>query len=312
MRDLMRSNQYHMFTKMQGLRRYMFWFTQFGDKWSIIMGGWTVYKSVLNRTGNKQMAMEAFERAADKYQQSGHVDQLSAWQRSNNVFQKAFVMFTSDQMKQARAEIHAIRDAIVSGKKEDIMQAAKTVAIMHVILPNIVQYITNGMEWDDDDQLRATVLGPFNVYPIVGDILQTAFWAAMRLSGKKVDNFGAFDNALLKPFQSIERAFKKIKPDDISAEDIWECIITMTKEVAPLSGLNLKPIIDVVDRTPKYLEKGEYGNVLKLFAGWSPYVIEKKEVVKPLRMTRKMTEITTSLMITKRMMSKGGIHHVCK
>ena len=276
MRDLMRSNQYHLFTKMRGLRQYMFWFTQFGDKWSIIIGGWTVYQSVLKRTGNEKLAMEMFERTADKYQQSGHVDQLSAWQRSNNVFQKALVMFTSDQMKQARAEIHAIRDAIVSGKKEDILHAAKTIAIMHIILPNIVQYITNGMAWDDDDQLRATVLGPYSVYPIVGDLLSTAFWAAMRVSGKKVDNFGNFDTALMKPFQSIEKAFKKIKPEEIKSEDIWECILILTKEVAPLSGINLKPIIDFSNNAPKYAEKGEYGNLIKLFAGWSPYVIEEK------------------------------------
>ena len=276
MRDLMRSNQFHLFTKMHGLRQWMFWFTQFGDKWSIIMGGWTVYQSTLKNTGSEKMAMEAFERAADKYQQSGHVDQLSAWQRSNNVFQKALVMFTSDQMKQARAELHAIRDAIVSGRKEDIVQAAKTIAIMHIILPNLVQFITNGMAWDDDDQLRATVLGPFNVYPIVGDLLSTAFWAAMRVNGKKVDNFGNFDTALMKPFQSIEKAFKKIKPEEIEAEDVWECILTLTKEVAPLSGINLKPVIDFSDKGPKYAEKGEYGNLIKLFAGWSPYVIEKK------------------------------------
>jgi hypothetical protein len=132
------------------------------------------------------------------------------------------------------------------------------------------------MAWDDDDQLRATVLGPFNVYPIVGDLLSTAFWAAMRVNGKKVDNFGNFDTALMKPFQSIEKAFKKIKPEEIEAEDVWECILTLTKEVAPLSGINLKPVIDFSDKGPKYAEKGEYGNLIKLFAGWSPYVIEKK------------------------------------
>lgn len=276
MRDLMRSNQFHMFSKMQGFRKQMFWFTQWGDKWSIIMGGWTVYQSELKRTGNEKLAMEAFERSADKYQQSGHIDQLSAWQRSNNVFQKALVMFTSDQMKQARAELHAIRDAIVHPSIESIGYAAKTMFIMHIVLPNIVQWITNGLEWDEDDQLRATILGPFNVYPIVGDLLNTGLWAAMRLCGKKVDNFGNFDTAFMKPFQSIEKAFKKIKPEDIKSEDIWECLLTLTKETAPISGVNLKPIIDITQNGPKYYEKGQYGNLAKLLGGWSPYVIEKK------------------------------------
>lgn len=276
MRDLMRSNEYHMFGKMRGLRQYMFWFTQFGDKWSIIMGGWTVYKSVLNKTGDKALAMEAFERSADKYQQSGHIDQLSAWQRSNNVFQKALTMFTSDQMKQARAEIHAIRDAIISGKKEDILYAAKTIAIMHIILPNLVQFITNGMEWDDDDQLRATVLGPFNVYPIVGDILNTLYWGTARIMGKKLDNFGSFETAIIKPLKSIEKAFKKIKPEEITGEDIMEALIVLVKETVPIAGLNLKPVIDMGQNGPKYLDKGEYGNFVKLMAGWSPYVIEQK------------------------------------
>lgn len=276
MRDLMRSNEYHLFGKMRGLRQYMFWFTQFGDKWSIIMGGWTVYKSVLNKTGDKALAMEAFERAADKYQQSGHIDQLSAWQRSNNVFQKALTMFTSDQMKQARAEMHAIRDAIISGKKEDILKAAKTIAIMHVILPNIVQFITNGMEWDDDDQLRATMLGPFNVYPIVGDLLNTLYWGTARIMGKKLDNFSSFDTAIIKPLKSLEKAFKKIDPEEISGEDIMEALIVLTKETVPIAGINLKPIIDMGQNGPKYLEKGEYGDFIKLMAGWSPYVIEKK------------------------------------
>lgn len=276
MRDLVRSNEYHLFAKMEGLRKYMFWFTQFGDKWSIMIGGWTTYQHTLKNTGSEKMAMEAFERAADKYQQSGHIDQLSAWQRSNNVLQKAYVMFTSDQMKQARAELHAIRDAIVSGTQEDILKAAKTVAIMHIILPNIVQYITNGMEWDSDDQLRATILGPFNVYPILGDLFSTLYWAAARVVGKKVDNFGAFDTALFKPLKGIEKAFKKIDPEEITGEDIIECLLVLTKEVMPISGINLKPIIDFGENAPKYYEKGEYGKLTKLFAGWSPYIIEKK------------------------------------
>lgn len=276
MRDLMRSNDYHLFSKMQGLRKYMFWFTQFGDKWSIIIGGWSVYQSTLKKTGDPKLAMEAFERAADKYQQSGHIDQLSAWQRTNNPIQKCLVMFTSDQMKQARAELHAIRDAIVNPSKENIMQAAKTVAIMHIILPNMVQYITNAMQWDSDDQLRATVLGPFSVYPIIGDLFSTLYGITARFMGRSVDSFGNFDTVITKPLKSIQKAFNKIDPEEITTEDIFECFISLTKEFAPVSGINLKPIIDITQNGPKYLEKGEYGKAIKLFAGWSPYVIDKK------------------------------------
>ncbi len=275
-RDIVRSQEFSAISKYKDFRKYWYFFTQFGDKWSIIAGGWSVYNSVLKKTGDPKAAMEAFERAADKYQQSGHIDQLSAWQRGNSL-QKCAVMFMSDQMKQLRAEVHAVRDAIVFKDKDSIVKAAKTVFIMHIMLPNLVQWITNGFKWDDEDQIKATILGPFTSLAIVGQVLSMATSEAIRLLGGKIESFDDLDFNIFGPVNDLKKHIAKLKPGEIAGEDVWECLLGITRDtVGPMAGLPLKYLTNLGEKGPEYLDEGDLAKFGMLFMGWSPYTIEKK------------------------------------
>lgn len=287
-KDIVRSQEFQAITRYKDFRNSLYFFTQLGDKWSIVAGGWAVYREALKRTGDKAKAMEAFERAVDTYQQSGHIDQLSSWQRGNP-FQKAMTMFMSDQMKQLRMEVHTVRDAILFKDPEHIAKAAKTVAIMHFILPTLVQFVTNGFAWDDEDQLKAAILGPFTSIAVVGQALSAGVALAMKAYGAMTDNDNlrdadVFDGVYLNVFDPANKIKDKISKlldkrykDDISDEDLIDFWVTIFKNtIGPYSGLPLKFGFDVWDKTPEYYEDGRVLDLIKLWGGVSPYAIEEK------------------------------------
>lgn len=287
-KDIVRSQEYQLITRYKDFRNSLYFFTQIGDKWSIVAGGWAVYREALNRTGDKAKAMEAFERAVDIYQQSGHIDQLSSWQRGGP-FQKALTMFMSDQMKQLRMEVHAVRDAILFKDTEHIGKAAKTVAIMHFILPTLVQFVANGFAWDDEDQIKAAILGPFTSIAVVGQILSAGVALAMKAYGavtdnenlKDIDIFESLDINIFGPVNKLKDAISKLidkrYKDDITDEDLTEFWAKVFKNtIGPYSGLPLKFGFDVWDKTPEYYEDGRVLDLIKLWSGVSPYTIEEK------------------------------------
>lgn len=287
-KDIVRSQEFQAITRYKDFRNSLYFFTQLGDKWSIVAGGWAVYREALKRTGDKAKAMEAFERAVDTYQQSGHIDQLSSWQRGNP-FQKAMTMFMSDQMKQLRMEVHTVRDAILFKDPEHITKAAKTVAIMHFILPTLVQFVANGFAWDDEDQLKAAILGPFTSIAVVGQVLSAGVALAMKAYGAATDNgnlhdvdiFDGLDVNVFGPVnrlrEEISKLLDKRYKDDISDEDLIEFWAKVFKNtIGPYSGLPLKFGFDVWDKTPEYYEDGRVLDLIKLWGGVSPYAIEEK------------------------------------
>lgn len=287
-KDIVKSQEYQAITRYKDFRNCLYFFTQLGDKWSIIAGGWSVYKYALNKTGDKAAAMEAFERAVNKYQQSGHIDNLSAWQRGNPM-QKAMVMFMSDQMRQMQAEVRAVKDAIIQKDAKSIAKAAKTIVIMHFILPNLVQFVANGFSWDDADQLKASILGPFTSIAIVGQVLSSGVSLALKYYGAKADDdrfkdmdaFESLDMNVFGPFnrlcQDISKYLDKLYKDDADSEDFNELWAKIFKNfVGPYSGIPIKYAIDVWEKTPEYTEDNKYLDLLKLWSGVSPYTIENK------------------------------------
>jgi len=287
-KDIVRSQEYAAITKFKDFRQALYFFTQLGDKWSIVAGGWAVYKHTLDKTGDSKAAMEAFERAVDTYQQSGHIDQLSSWQRGGPL-QKAMVMFMSDQMKQLRAEVHAVRDAILFKDPAHIMKAAKTVVIMHFILPNLVQFVANGFAWDDEDQLKASILGPFTSIAVAGQVLSAAVALAMKWYGAETDNpnmadIDAFESLDINIFgpanrfrEDVSKFFDKKYKGDIESEDFIEVWCKIFKNfIGPYTGIPIKYGMDVWTKFPEYRDDGKVWEIFKLFSGVSPYTIEEK------------------------------------
>jgi hypothetical protein len=51
-------------------------------------------------------------------------------------------------------------------------QNMKTIAIYHVVMPMLFQYMANGFKWDTKDEVQAGVLGNINNLFVAGDILE--------------------------------------------------------------------------------------------------------------------------------------------
>jgi len=287
-KDIVNSQEFQAITRYKDFRNSLYFFTQMGDKLSIVAGGWSVYREALKRTGDSAQAMEAFERAVDTYQQSAHIDQMSSWQRGNP-FQKAFVMFMSDQMKQLRMEVRAIKDAIIFKDMEHIKSAAKTIVIMQFILPSLVQFVANGFAWDDEDEYKAMILGPFTSIAFMGQVISAGVSLAMKEYGamtdnddlKDIDAFEGLSMNVLEPamklFSEVGKLINKQYKDSITDEDLTEFWVKLFKNtIGPYSGLPLKFLYDVWEKTPEYYDEGETLDLLKLWSGVSPYTIETK------------------------------------
>ncbi|UKI40473.1 MAG: sodium/proton-translocating pyrophosphatase [Candidatus Melainabacteria bacterium] len=59
---------------------------------------------------------------------------------------------------------------------------------MHFILPTLVQFVANGFAWDDEDQIKAAILGSFTSIAVVGQILSAGVALAMKAYGAVTDN----------------------------------------------------------------------------------------------------------------------------
>lgn len=256
--------------------KVMFWLTQKGDKASIYAGGWAVYKDTLKKTGDKKAALNAFERAIDKCQQSAHIDNLNTWQRGG-AFTKSLVTFMSDQTRQLQIEVHAIRDAIINKDFKSIRNAADKILVFHVLMPMFAQYAANGFAWDSDDETEAAILGPFVAIPLIGRALNWGVGSAVALLKErdKLPPLPEFSPAFYRPVTKILSMVAKDLHNPPDSEDWLEILYKYLREVAPSIGLPRMPL-DVMHDFGRYGDEGEHWNQARLLMGVSPYIIDTK------------------------------------
>jgi hypothetical protein len=258
-----------------GFREFLMLNVQLGDRGAIYLGGWAVYKKVLNETGSEEKAMAAFEKVTNETQQSSFMSEQSSWQ--SNPFGALFTMFQSSQNQYLRKEINAIRGMLTG--RMDAAKVGKTMFIYHFLLPMLFQFVSDGFRWDKDKQFRAATLGSLNGAFILGDMLNRIvdFFITGQLNLKK-------DVSELVPFlTTIQNAAKFVSRtaqfagDDISLEEYIEALGRFSQTVGEFTGLPIKYIKDVALNTEKYLEDEEYKKAGLLWLGWSPYALRDIE-----------------------------------
>lgn len=153
--------------------------TQIGDGAAIVVGGYAVYHYHYNKTFGEhatkhKKALEQFTLLSRRTQQDGSVMNLGHVQRLGS-FGKLFTMFSTSPISYYRSVSGSVRNAVHGrGSKKEAM---KRVMIGHFLLPMIFQFVANGFRWDDEDQLRAALLGSFNKLFAVGEILDSTLSA---------------------------------------------------------------------------------------------------------------------------------------
>jgi hypothetical protein len=264
-RDANRSDEFHAWRLNPSFMNALMLNIKAGDQGAIMAGGWPLYKYHRDQGKSHEEAIRIFEKVTKTTQQSADLSDLSSWQRGDS-FAKLFTTYKSSPNQYFRKELAAIRN-LVHGR-QSVGQTAKTVVIFHMLLPMFFQWVSDGFEWDEDEQLRAMVLGPLNGIFIAGDLIEAAVRSAVGLRD--------FDDELpmMSVVDGVIRAIGLIADDDITTEEFIRATRAMAETAGHVTGLPLKTTFDigtgVVDTFSGDFEKGAY-EVL----GWSPYVAEK-------------------------------------
>jgi hypothetical protein len=166
-----------------------------GDRHAILIGGMPNYKFYKdeymkkNPGATEQNAIDyaiiKFEKDTKKAQQSSDLQDKDLTQTGNPIM-RGFNLFLSSPKQYLRKEFYAIRQIHTKISQWDRMagkgtlgQNLRTLFTFHVVLPMIFQYVTAGLpgllaDWDEEDEenlLRAAILGNINGLFVVGDFL---------------------------------------------------------------------------------------------------------------------------------------------
>jgi hypothetical protein len=151
--------------------------TKYGDFAAVLLGGIPVYRyhydQAMEKFHDPNMAhisaMRVVREATGSTQQSGLEVDLAPIQEANALF-KAITMYKSAPFQYQRKVAAAVRN-LISGRGT-IGQNLKTIAIYHVLLPSLFQFMSNGFKWDNKEEVRSAILGPYNDLLAFGDIAE--------------------------------------------------------------------------------------------------------------------------------------------
>lgn len=291
-RDAMNTEEFAAFRKHRDLTNLLMIGVTAGDAATVFMGGWAVYKHELAKTGDHEKAIRKFERAVEETQQSGSIDQQSAWQRDNS-FVRMFTRFMSSPNQFMRKEMHAVRKFANSDMKPaDITEMLRTLAIYHVLTPLTFQFVATGFSFDEDDwdkYMRAAVLGNINGFFILGEMVEYIGGVALNLAmGKKSDE-GVFEpnpaiidewvNDPIKLMKAIGDVAKTEDNIDIYADMMQDSkeaeLVERIAETADVFGFPTETAFDMVDSLTKAVNAGDPWAAALTIAGWPKSVIKK-------------------------------------
>jgi hypothetical protein len=251
-----------------------FGITQFGDRWAIYLGGGALYSAVLKETGSHEKAELAFVEASSSTQQSADKSKKSDFQGRGPVF-KVFQSFQTSQNQYLRKELWAFRELVmavvnaktVKGRSKAFAKALprfmKMMVIYHVSVPVLFQFISDGFEWDDDEQKRAAILGSTNGYFIINDLISYAYREIAHAHGSGISTYDPLASVtplygILKGVQAASRDIDLYEPDLDDYRDAAETFLSnkylWEKTIGPLTGLNIRQLNNFREGLEDYLE----------------------------------------------------------
>ncbi|QDP68135.1 MAG: hypothetical protein Unbinned1473contig1000_13 [Prokaryotic dsDNA virus sp.] len=269
----------------------LMWTTKFGDKTAIYMGGlanYSYYKDQALKAGKSEEqaikeAVVKFERDTKRTQQSADLQDKDFFQTSNPLF-RAANMFLTTPKQYLRKEIQAVRSLSRKIKAWDknagkgtIGENVRTLITYHVIMPVLFQYVAAGFpalarplrDDDDDDILRAGIIGNLNALFILGEIFAGLgdFFTDKPWAGENAKSVAILQvaSSLLKKAKRAEAA----KSDEKKAE-LWKKFYL---ELATLSGAPAPTINKFIDNYSR-LNEGDLGEAILRILNYSDYQIK--------------------------------------
>jgi hypothetical protein len=279
----------------------MMYFTKFGDKAAIFIGGmpnYAYYKDQALKQGMTEQeaieyAIKKFENDTKNTQQSSDLQDKDYYQTSDPIT-RSFNMFLTTPKQYLRKEISSVRNLYRKIKAMDRKAGKGTLgenlrqfAMYHFAMPMLFQYVAMGLpgilrdrrEGDEEDLARAAIIGNLNALFIVGDLFNTAGdlftnkpWAS---SPKSI--------ALLETSATFARLIERIQKTK-NPEKKAELSQKLFLEAVSLTGVPAANLNKLSKNYQKLIDGGqEPGEALLRLFNFSDYVIEgpRGKVKKP-------------------------------
>jgi len=271
---------------------FLMYTTKIGDRGAIMLGGlpnYSYYKANAIKDGKTeeeaiQIAIRKFERDTKRTQQSADLQDKDYTQTGHPVV-RAMNMFLTTPKQYLRKEIIATRELYRklaawdrNVGKGTLTQNIRTFVVYHGFMPVLFQYVAMGLpgilrgfrDDDDEDLLRAAIVGNLNALFIIGEIVAAggdAFtnkpWA-----GSQAKTVGIIQIAN-GVFRDVLRA-NQLKDPEKKAK-AWRDVYL---ELSTLVGLPMPTIAKFFDNYGKLDSEADVGKVILRLLNYSNYQIE--------------------------------------
>tara|TARA_R110002153_G_scaffold116841_1_gene260672 strand:+ start:461 stop:8248 length:7788 start_codon:yes stop_codon:yes gene_type:complete len=289
----------------------MMWFVRTGDKGAIYAGGMPLYsyhKAEFEKKNPQATEQEAIDYAIIKFEDATKTTQQSSDIQDKDFFQtgdaitRGLNAFQTTPKQYLRKEIMAIRNLgrkirarDIKAGKGSLSENLRQFAMFHLAMPAFFQWVSAGLpgalsDWDDDDDqdmIRAMLMGNLNALFILGEVLQGLGdyatgkpWAAD--VGKNVGILELSGSMIKKAMRA-----DKLKDPEKKAQaqkELYAELLTLIRVPAP-------QLLRMSQNFEKVSSEGmDTGELLLRLLNYSNYAIEggskKKESKKKPSMTK--------------------------
>ena len=260
----------------------MYAFTKMGDKQAIFLGGWAVYKYHFkkalkegkSRSDAKQIAMKKFEEASLRSQQASDVEDLSDFARRGSL-PKLFTMFMTSPNQYYRMVAGGYRNLYY--RRGTKAENFRRIFVGQFLLPTLFQFISNGFEWDDEDQAMSLFLFPFAGLLFVGQgfefLIRSAFNKAFPMGPVAIlDFFVDWGNTLRRAFHG-----------EGTTQEYLKILDTFLDGASKVTGVPYGPAVRTAKGIAK-VAKGDAENPIREAIGFK-FEEEKKKKKKKKKVT---------------------------
>lgn len=227
--DLLRRDKKKLSDKFNWLDRYGFFFTQAGDRASIGLAGWAVFKKTYDKTKSVEKSYKEMDDFVFNLQQSA----LREHQTAGTVGPyRYFFQFISAVAQYGRAYHRAFADVIRDPSPKNIKAWARTMVIFHAYIPFMMWFVANlGVPPGDDEdeeekklkQLQSMMLtGPFAGLWVLGHISD---FTAQAITGHRGFEAGApVIQQMNKTKDALNKALRDAMDEDADPEELADSI----------------------------------------------------------------------------------------
>ena len=224
--------------------------TRYGDLTSVVFGGYANIQANIKAGMTEEQAIEAFEIATIRTQQSSLKSNLSTAQQSKHIFIKLMYTFRSASIQYQRN----IFNAVIQQDKKEIsdQQYFKVLFNYGVVQP--AMYVLLGkiatdllLSWDDEEEKEQEFLNDFKEFgvqmlgtftvglPLIDEAIETAY---NKMTGQK-----SYNNTMgLVLFEDMIKTTKRIGKEDITAQDVMNMFLDITELSTSIPAKNINRI----------------------------------------------------------------------